>query len=67
MDIKYLSDDKGKITGVFIPIAEWERLQKEYRITEEAPADSGAKLQQSLAEAMKKVKPDNSAKESTQK
>lgn len=57
MDIKYLSDDKGKITGVFIPIEEWERLQKEYKIGETAPADSGAKLQQSLAEAMKKVKP----------
>ena len=57
MDIKYLSDDKGKITGVFIPIEEWERIQKEYRITENTPADSGAKLQQSLTEAMKKAKP----------
>jgi len=60
MDIKYLSDDKGKITGVFIAIEEWERLQKAYNITEKAPADSGAKLQQSLTEAMKKVKPDES-------
>ena len=58
MDIKYLSDDKGKITGVFIPLEEWERLQKQYNITEQAPADSGAKLQQSLAEAMKKAKPE---------
>ncbi|MBU6122848.1 hypothetical protein [Hymenobacter siberiensis] len=57
MDIKYLSDDKGKITGVFIAIEEWERLQKQYNISETAPADSGTKLQQSLAEAMKKVKP----------
>ena len=57
MDIKYLSDDKGKITGVFIPIEEWERIQKEYRITENNPADSGAKLQQSLTEAMKKANP----------
>ena len=58
MDIKYLSDDKGKITGVFIPIAEWERMQKQYNISETAPADSGTKLQQSLAEALKKVKPE---------
>jgi hypothetical protein len=58
MDIKYLSDDKGKITGVFIPIEDWERLQKQYNITEQAPADSGAKLQQSLAEALKKAKPE---------
>ncbi|MBF9222120.1 hypothetical protein [Hymenobacter ruricola] len=57
MDIKYLSDDKGKITGVFIPLDEWERLQKQYNITEQAPADSGAKLQQSLADALKKAKP----------
>ncbi|GAA3964174.1 hypothetical protein [Hymenobacter antarcticus] len=57
MDIKYLSDDKGKITGVFIPIEDWERLQKEYKIAEKAPADSGEKLQQSLTEALKKVKP----------
>ena len=58
MDIKYLSDDKGKITGVFIPIEEWERMQKQYNISETAPADSGVKLQQSLAEALKKVKPE---------
>ena len=58
MDIKYLSDDKGKITGVFIPIEDWERMQKQYNISETAPADSGAKLQQSLAEALKKVKPE---------
>ena len=32
MDVKYLSDDKGKITGVFIAIEEWERLQKQYNI-----------------------------------
>ena len=57
MDVKYLSDEKGKITGVFIPIEEWERLQKKYKMTEEAPAESGAKLQQSLVEALKKVKP----------
>jgi hypothetical protein len=59
MDIKYLSDEKGKITGVFIPIEDWQRLQQEYKITENAPADSGAKLQQSLSEAMKKMKPEN--------
>ena len=63
MDIKYLSDDKGKITGVFIPIEDWERLQKQYGISEKAPADSGAKLQQSLAEAMKKVKPSETTEE----
>ncbi|GAB3317902.1 hypothetical protein ACFQT0_23675 [Hymenobacter humi] len=57
MDIKYLSDDRGKITGVFIPIEDWEQLKKQYHIDEKAPADSGAKLQQSLADALKKAKP----------
>jgi hypothetical protein len=63
MDIKYLSDEKGKITGVFIPIEDWERLQKEYEIDVKAAADSGAKLQQSLTEAMKKVKPEEGERE----
>ena len=61
MDVKYLSDDKGKITGVFIAIEEWERLQKQYNISEQGPADSGAKLQQSLADALKKATPDVAA------
>lgn len=57
MGIKYLSDAKGTVTGVFIPITEWEQLKKQYNIREEAPAESGAKLRQGLAEALKKVKP----------
>lgn len=55
MDIKYLSDAKGIITGVFLPIEDWERLKKQYAIREDAPADSGAQLQQGLAEALKKA------------
>ena len=58
MDIKYLSDDKGKITGVFIPLEDWQQLKKQYGIAEPAPADSGEKLQQSLAAALKKAKPE---------
>ena len=57
MNIKYLSDAKGAITGVFIEIEEWRRLQKQYGIREETPPDSGAQLQQSLAAALKKAKP----------
>lgn len=56
MDIKYLSDAKGNLTGVFIEIEEWRRLQKQYNIAEDALADSSAKLQQELAEALKKAK-----------
>ena len=56
MDIKYLSDAKGTITGVFIEIKEWRRLQKQFNITEAVVADSGAQLQQSLTDALKKIK-----------
>ncbi len=56
MDIKYLSDAKGTITGVFIPIEDWEQLKKHYNIREEAAAESGAKLQKGLGDALKKAK-----------
>ena len=57
MDIKYLSDPKGTITGVLIPLAEWERLKKQYGIVEDAPAESGTDLQKRLQEALKKAGP----------
>lgn len=60
MDIKYLSDSKGTITGVFIPLAEWERLQKQYNIQEPGPADSGNQLRQQLTGALERLKPDDS-------
>jgi hypothetical protein len=56
MDIKYLSDAKGAITGVFIPIEDWEQLKKQYKIGEDAPAESGVKLQKGLSDALKKAK-----------
>ena len=62
MDIKYLSDAKGTITGVFIEIEEWKRLQKQYNIMEQTPADSGSRLQQELVEALKKASADDNAK-----
>jgi hypothetical protein len=63
MDIKYLSDSKGNITGVFIPIEEWERLQKQYKIGEQPAADSGKQLRQELASALQKIKRDDSESE----
>ena len=46
MEIKYLSDAKGTITGVFIEIGDWKRLQQRYSIPDNPPAESGDKLQQ---------------------
>ncbi|RZK20156.1 MAG: hypothetical protein EOO56_13035 [Hymenobacter sp.] len=55
MDIKYLSDTKGAITGVFIPIADWEHLQKQYNISFTEPAAPNPQLKQGLADALKKA------------
>ena len=57
MDVKYLSDDKGKITGVLISLEEWERLKKEYAISEDASPPGSNELQQKLAGALGKAKP----------
>jgi len=35
MSIQYISDSKGKITGVFIPISEWNTLKKKYKDIDE--------------------------------
>lgn len=31
MNLQYISDSKGKTTGVFIPIKEWEDLKSKYK------------------------------------
>jgi hypothetical protein len=31
MNLQYISDNKGKTTGVFIPIEEWEALKSKYK------------------------------------
>lgn len=30
MNVQYISDHKGRHTGVYIPIKEWEKLTKRY-------------------------------------
>ncbi|MEM6767770.1 MAG: addiction module protein [Bacteroidota bacterium] len=30
MNLQYISDSSGKITGVFIPILEWNELKRKY-------------------------------------
>ena len=32
MSLQYISDSKGKTSGVYIPIQEWNRLKKKYTI-----------------------------------
>lgn len=38
MNVQYISDHKGKHTGVYIPINEWKKLTKRYDL----PVDEGA-------------------------
>ena len=35
MNLQYISDNRGKTTGVFIPIQEWEGLKEKFKGLEE--------------------------------
>ena len=35
MNLQYISDSRGKTTGVFIPILEWEGLKEKFKGLEE--------------------------------
>jgi hypothetical protein len=35
MNLQYISDSKGKTTGVFIPINDWEYLKNKYKEIEQ--------------------------------
>lgn len=40
MNLQYISDNKGKTTGVFIPIRDWEYLKNKYKEIEEEEKSS---------------------------
>lgn len=39
MSLQYISDSKGKTTGVFIPISEWNKLKAKYKGIEQNETD----------------------------
>ncbi len=39
MNIQYISDSKGKTTGVFIPIAQWKKFRNRYREIKQEETD----------------------------
>ena len=39
MNLQYISDSKGKTTGVFIPIKEWNMLRSKYKGIDQADID----------------------------
>lgn len=45
MRIQKIQDDKGKITGVYIPISEWTSLKKQYKNLEELEYEEPSKEQ----------------------
>ena len=58
MNVQYLSDRKGRRTGVYIPIKEWEKMKKRYDlpIEEDEPALTKAGLIADVKEALEEVK-----------
>ncbi len=54
MGLQVIQDGKGKPTGIFIPIHEWQRLKKRYKELETLEIEEPAKEQllQELKEAV---------------
>jgi len=56
MNLQYISDNRGKTTGIFIPIQEWESLKAKFKGLEEEVLGDQSKeeilqgLQQSVEE-----------------
>lgn len=40
MNLQYISDSSGKITGVFIPISEWNELKNKYTGIDQEHSDT---------------------------
>lgn len=58
MRLQLIQDDKGKTTGVYIPINEWIELKKQYKDLEELEYEAPSKKQilLELKEAVKQLK-----------
>jgi hypothetical protein len=39
MNLQYISDSTGKVTGVFIPISEWNELKAKYKGIDQVQID----------------------------
>jgi len=57
MNIQYLSDNRGKTTGVFIPIQEWEGLKSKFKGLEELELGDQSKeeILQGLQQAVEEM------------
>lgn len=57
MNLQYISDNRGKTTGVFIPIQEWEGLKSVFKGLEEVELgeQSKAEILQGLQQAVEEM------------
>jgi len=57
MNLQYISDYRGKTTGVFIPIQEWEGLKSKFKglEDEELREQSKAEVLQGLQQAVEEM------------
>ncbi len=57
MNLQYISDNRGKTTGVFIPIQEWEGLKSKFKGLEEVELgeQSKAEILQGLQQAVEEM------------
>jgi len=57
MNLQYISDNRGKTTGVFIPIQEWEGLKSKFKGLEEEELgeQSKAEILKGLQQAVEEM------------
>ncbi|MBC6401006.1 MAG: hypothetical protein GDA51_02795 [Ekhidna sp.] len=58
MNLQYIIDDKGQITGVFIPIQEWDNLKSKYEGIEEDAYAVPDWQKERIRERIKNTKPE---------
>jgi len=56
MSLQFISDNKGKTSGVYIPIQEWNRLKRQYTILKVLEGkEEDLKILNDLREAVKDI------------
>jgi hypothetical protein len=58
MSLQYIIDDKGKTTGVFIPIQEWNNLKAKYEGIEDDANDVFERQKEVVRERIQNTRPE---------
>jgi len=59
MSLQYITDDKGKTTGVFIPIQEWNNIKSKYKGIGQETIDVPEWQKKIVRERIKNTKPED--------